>query len=101
VKGMVNINETRKSITFEQVWRFLNRYGSIYPQIDEDPVMDVKTGFTKTEKHLTKIIRFTAGEKEVTRICASCWAENVCCDGKPIKPFRDALIEHIENAYIE
>ena len=93
-------HEDMPKYTFEEAWRFLYRYGVIYLQLDIGPMIEVKTGITKTEQGLRNIIRFTRDDKEILRIFGRCWDENQNCD-TDITPYKRALINYIVNAYIE
>ncbi len=86
--------------TFEEAWRFLYRYGVIYLQLDTGPIIEVKTGITKTDTGLRNIIRFTRDDEEILRIFGRCWDDQISCTTDIIQ-YRDALINYIDNAYIE
>ena len=84
---------------FETVWRFINRIDSVFLQIDKTPLMEAKTGFTKNESGIEKIIRFIDEENEVTRVCPDCWGHDSSCNGKDTRILPAALIKYIENVY--
>ena len=84
---------------FETIWRFIKRTGSVFLQIEEAPVLEVRTGFTKKEVGVEKIIRFIEEEREVTRVCLGCWSNDSSCDEKDTRILHDALIKYIENVY--
>ncbi|MCW4012926.1 MAG: hypothetical protein NWF07_08030 [Candidatus Bathyarchaeota archaeon] len=90
----------RPKYTFEEAWRFLYRYGTIYLQLNDGPLVEVKTGVTKTDTGLKNIIRFLEDKDEVLRIFGRCWDTHEDCE-EEIDGYRDALISYIDTAYIE
>jgi len=90
----------RPKYTFEEAWRFLYRYGIIYLQVEDGPMVEVRTGVTKTDTGLRNIIRFLVEEEEVLRVFSRCWDTNEDCEAE-IDEYRDALIKYIDTAYIE
>jgi hypothetical protein len=92
--------QSRPKYTFEEAWRFLYRYGIIYLQSDEGPLIEVKTGVTKTDAGLRNIIRFLVDEEEILRIFNRCWDAREDCETE-IEEYREALINYIDTAYIE
>ena len=103
VRQIVTIRESIpcSEYSFEEVWRFINRIGGVFLQIEEASLMEVKTGFIKNEDDVEKIIRFIDEEREVSRVCPGCWSNEYGCNGVDIRIFHDALAKYIENIYIE
>jgi hypothetical protein len=63
-----NEHEVRPRYTFEEAWRFLNRYGTAYLQFDDEPLIEVRTGVTKTEDGIRNIIRLFLVDEEILRV---------------------------------
>jgi len=92
--------KSRPKYTFEEAWRFLYSYGIIYIQLEKGPLVEVRTGVTKTTAGLRNIIRFLVDEKEILRVFGHCWDMHENCEVE-IDEYRDALIHYIDMAYIE
>lgn len=53
----------RDSHSFEEVWRYLNSHGSAYITLESGKQVIARTGFTKKDNMVKKIIRFQFEEK--------------------------------------
>jgi hypothetical protein len=86
--------------SFDEVWRFLNRYGVIVLELDGS-VGEVRTGVAKMESGVVKVIRYVVNGEEVLRTCNNCWMDEYSCTGASLKSFKTKLIRYIGHAYIE